>query len=237
MKKISIALAFMVSGFCFSQDTIQKQPLQTKIFSFSPISKKVANVNGLVFGIGLDFMDSSVERKINGINFEANPLLPLIFMFAEPDRHGFSQGADVVINGFDFSTGRIGTENSVQVNGLNISGLNIGYCFNGFSAAGSYTYSTKLNGLHIAGIATTSEEMKGASIALFNTTDYGYGLQIGGGNFCEEKLVGLQIGILNQAHTKIGLQIGLINIAQKNKGLQVGLWNINNKRSMPFINW
>jgi hypothetical protein len=92
------------------------------------------------------------------------------------------------------------------------------------------------------------------------------GIQVGTGNFCQEKSIGLQIGGGNESasHTGLqlalynkamaisaglqisivnigedfrGVQIGLINKTQNLRGLQIGLVNVNGKRFLPFMNW
>jgi len=53
----------------------------------------------------------------------------------------------------------------------------------------------KSNGIQIAGLLNEATYSNGIQIALSNSTEYMTGLQIGGANYANEKMVGLQIGI------------------------------------------
>lgn len=190
----------------------------TRLFSFSPISKKVSQVNGMAFGIGHNYKNDEAFAIINGLNLEVNPVTAIIFLLPKSPQP--AEHASVIVNGLHLSTG--GFLSDGAINGVGISAFDVTAWANGVSVTGLFTISRNLNGVHISGISIDSENGAGLLIAPFNE----------GGNF-----TGLQIGALNGGKTVTGLQIGLWNKAEKLKGLQVGLWNKNGKRSLPFINF
>ncbi len=225
------------SIFCFGQDTLKiaTDTLETRIFIFTPRSKKVSKVNGLTFGLGVNsiIVEESSIKKINGINLEVNPISILLMMFADPSRINFSENPDYSGNGLNISSGNF---NNARINGLNISCFNMSNSNNGISISGFYNYSKKINGLHISGLSNYSEKSNGLNISLFNESETMNGLQIGARNQ-SNNINGLQIGLYNKSVNHIGIQIGLFNFTNKIKGLQLGFWNVNGKRSMPFLNF
>lgn len=237
MKNKVLLIAMIFSVFGFSQDTLKiaTDTLETRIFSFTPRSKKVSKVNGLTFGLGVNCLldDNSSIKKINGINIEVNPVSLLVVLFADPDKVSWTGNADFVLNGLNISSG---TNNNAIINGMNISLFNISNTNNGVSINGFYNYSKDLNGLHISGIANSCENSNGLLMAIINNSDILKGIQIGGFNKSVDSK-GLQIGLYNKSVNHIGIQIGLFNFTNKMKGLQLGFWNINGKRSMPFLNF
>jgi hypothetical protein len=214
--KIRMLMVLCFIGYnAFAQSTAGDE---TRIFSLTPISKKVTQVNGLAFGVGHDFKNDDARAVINGLNLEINPVIAVIFL--APKAPEPQENADIVTNGVHISTG--GFLGKGTVNGLGISAYNVTVASNGVSVTGLFNISKSLNGVHLAGISLEAERGAGLYIAPFND----------GGDF-----TGLQLGALNGGKTITGLQIGLINKANVTRGLQIGLWNVNDKRSLPFINW
>lgn len=220
-------IIFSMGSTLIAQDSLkikQNEVIEThsQIFSLSPISKKVHQVNGLVFGAG--FFDSEYIKKqtINGINLEVNPsiLAAPVFIVYLPKiisntELSYKISDSIVtnknitlklkINGLNISSGQF--LNDTDVNGLSITG---------------FTMFDYFNGLNIAPLFTFSKEMNGVSISLLNTFN---------------TTRGISLGLVNRTYELKGLQIGLYNASNQNKGLQIGFWNTNSKRSMPFINW
>jgi len=190
----------------------------TRVFSFTPISKNNVEVNGMAIGLG-NLWNREHEVKINGLNLELNPLTPLIILFLDPEKVPNDKALQKY-NGLHLSTA--GFMGQVAHNGVAISAYHVTYETNGLSITCLYNVSKTLNGLHISGIANSTE--KGAGI-LISAANYG------------ETFTGLQLGIYNHSENFTGIQIGLFNRTKKLSGLQLGLWNINEKRSLPIINW
>lgn len=67
-----------------------------------------------------------------------------------------------------------------------------------------------------------------------DTTLVGLGIGVLG-NRSQGAVVGMQIGIFNQARDVYGLQIGVCNIAKSLHGVQLGLVNINKDGPLPFF--
>ena len=241
MKTKFLLVLVLVTNFISAQDSFPVPNYETyethsQIFSLSPISKKVDNINGLVFGVG-HYQNRHIEKQtINGINVDVNPIglgIP-IFIIYLPEI--ISKGTflsriesdsivkidtnypKIQMNGLNVSAGCFFT--NASINGLNISLLNR---FN------------KMNGISVAPIGTQANVMNGFSIGIYNGFNNSNGLSIGIVNESMQ-LKGIQLGIYNSAHSLKGIQIGIFNRSRK-KGLQLGIWNVNNKRSMPFINW
>ncbi|WP_409417342.1 LA_2272 family surface repeat-containing protein [Flavobacterium sp. PS2] len=243
---ILVSLLFGFGGI-YAQDTIGIQAIDSvaqhsKIFSLSPISKKVDQVNGLVFGLG-HINNKNIERQtINGINIEANPAPAAGVLYAfmmlmhiddviknnkikviknsEEDYkiRNVNYTPDLKLNGLNLSSGCFFTTTSM--NGLNISAGNKFNDFNGFSVTILGTIADNQNGLSI-GVYNANNDLIGSTIGVYNQS---------------YELKGLHLGVFNQAQINRGLQIGVFN-KSNSKGFQLGLWNINNKRSMPFLNW
>ncbi|KIC00881.1 hypothetical protein OA88_16955 [Flavobacterium sp. JRM] len=248
MKTSILVFLFFTFGFIHAQDTIQIHTVDSvkthsQIFSLSPISKKVDQVNGLVFGLG-HINNKNIERQtINGINIEANPapaagalyaFMSLIYLpeiiknnkkynvVKEPNEvykiKNMSYTPYLKLNGLNLSTGCFFTTTSM--NGLNISAGNKFNDFNGFSVTVLGTIADNQNGLSI-GIYNANNDLTGSTIGVYNQS---------------YELKGLHLGVFNQAQINKGLQVGVFN-KSNSKGFQLGLWNVNNKRSMPFLNW
>ncbi len=212
MKTKLLMLLLFLNSLGFAQGRAQ-------VFSFTPLSKNVVEVNGLALGIG-HWLGSQNGATINGINIEINPVSPFFILLQDPSKGARSGESSVDVNGLHIAVG--GFNGNGSVNGLGISVYNIGYACNGVSITGLYNNSDTLNGLHISGIANKAGNGVGVTIAPINTADQ-YG--------------GLQVGLYNSVDSFTGVQIGLFNRSKEMKGLQVGLWNRNGKRSLPFINW
>jgi hypothetical protein len=231
MKINQILLLFLVmlTGFAHAQT----DSLHNQVFSLTPVSPKVDKVNGMAFGIGHIFTDK-LPKKVNGLNLEVNPLVPLFLMFQDWERVD-NDSLKMNMNGLHLSNG--GFSGGVQLNGVGISVYNVGYASNGFSITGFYNVAKHLNGVHIAGLYNDADTAKGLFVAAINDADNFGGMRVGikNGSLYSK---GLDIGLFNLNATEMhGLQIGLFNRAGKCKGLQIGIWNINDERSLPFINW
>lgn len=207
--------------------------LHSRVFSFSPASRKVEKVNGMSLGIGHSWSDRT-PKKINGLNVEVNPATPLIILFQDPDRV-HHDSLQMTVNGLHLSAG--GFAGKVKLNGVGVSVYNIAYATNGFTVTGLYNVNIKLNGLHISGLSNSAEAAKGLLIAGVNNADDFGGACIGVYNR-SVNTKGLSMGVVNINEDKMaGLQIGVFNKTGNSRGVQIGLWNVNSKRSLPFINW
>ena len=241
MKTFCLAFATLISSFGFSQSAVKNDSLKSQIFSLSPISKKVQQVNGLVFGVGHCENKFVAIQTINGLNLEANPapaagaiigMLVLIHLPELIKNHNAQNKPDSVrykiqnynclskikLNGINISSGCFFT--NVSMNGLNISAGNKFDNFNGISIAPLGTISDNFNGFSV-GIINCSNNLKGFSVGVLNQS------------YC---LNGLQVGIVNKANFSKGVQIGIFN-KSINNGFQLGFWNKNKNRSLPFINF
>lgn len=244
MKTKILALIFLFSINGFSQDSLQVPKLRAQLFSLSPISKKVDNVNGLTFGIGHIDNKKIVSQTINGMNLEVNPApaagalmafmaimyLPDVIKANKRDKSievederfmkikDWTTTPHLKLNGINLSTGCFFTTTSM--NGLNISLGNKFNNFNGISLAPLGTLAGKQNGLSV-GIINGNNQLSGATFGIYNQS---------------QDLNGLHFGIINRAKRNDGLQVGVYN-KSFSKGFQLGIWNVNSKRSLPLINW
>lgn len=235
-----LTLFFSMHGYCQDSNLIVKH---TQIFSLSPISKKVDNVNGLVFGIG-HFDNRNIQSQtINGLNVEINgaPIAGAFIGFIsivylpeiiknnkKPDSliktgefikiKKWDSNLKLKLNGINLTTGCFFT--SASMNGLNVSLANKFDDFNGLSLAVLGTMALNQNGISI-GLFNGNNNLKGMTIGVMNSS---YNLK------------GSQFGVINYCKDNHGIQIGIFN-RSFSKGLQVGIWNVNHKRAMPFINW
>lgn len=243
MKAKILAMLILFSMKGFSQDTLEIPKLRSQLFSLSPISKKVNEVNGLVFGIGHIDNKRIASQKINGINIEVNPapaagaLVAFISLMYLPEIIEKNKVSDSLkntedyykikdmkhtpnlkLNGLNISSGCFFTTTSM--NGLNISVGNKFKDFNGTSITALGTIASSQNGFSM-GIYNRNNNLTGSSVGLYNQS---YDLK------------GVHIGLINRTRKNNGLQIGVFN-QSNSKGLQLGVWNVNNKRSLPFFNW
>ena len=231
MKINQLVLLLLVTLTGFAQQ--QNDSLHTQIFSLSPVSSKVDVVNGMAFGIGHIFTEK-FPKKVNGLNLEINPLVPLVLMFQDWERVD-NDSLKMTMNGLHLSAG--GFSGGVKLNGVGVSVYNVSYASNGFSVTGFYNVAKHINGVHISGLYNGADAASGLFIAAINDADDFTGMRIGVKNGSEYSK-GLNIGLVNLNEAEMhGVQIGLFNKAGKCKGLQIGVWNINSKRSLPFINW
>ena len=248
-----VSILLMFSGFCFGQgksikndSILTNQPIvvdgkeinlnyfrwksdknlrndSIKIFSLSPISKKVKEVNGFALGVG-HYKNQNIKlQSVNGLNIEASPLSVYLFTFGinvpfESIFVGINDNAIsntaffddeektyIKINGLNISSG--GFMGGAEMRGINISIFSAMNKMNGFSVGGILS-SKSFNGLSISGLANLSDS----------------------GN-------GVQIGTSNVSRQHKGIQIGLFNNSKSLRGVQFGLWNTNGKRKLPLLNW
>lgn len=244
---ILVSLLFGFGGI-YAQDTIRIQTIDSvaqhsKIFSLSPISKKVNKVNGLALGVGHVENRHIKSQTINGINIEANPVpaagalyafMCLMYIDKVIENHkkedalksteedykikNMNYTPYLKLNGLNVSSGCFFTTTSM--NGLNISAGNKFNNFNGLSVTVLGTIADNQNGISI-GLYSANNNLAGSAIGVYNKS---------------YQLNGLHVGIFNKAKINKGLQIGVFN-KSNSKGFQLGLWNVNNKRTMPFLNW
>lgn len=233
-KFLILFLSISISGF--SQENVGNDSLKTVLFSFTPRTKKVQKINGLAIGLGYDLFEKNTIKKVNGLNIEVNPLVPLFILFDDPGRRGFAEQPTIKINGLSLGTGHSITQENIAFTGVAVALSNSGYSCNGISVNGFYNFSTKMNGLHVSGIANVCKNMNGLSVAFANSSEKLNGIQVGALNDADY-FKGIQLGLYNHSTKYKGIQIGLVNKTKSQQGLQVGFWNINNKRSFPFLNW
>lgn len=194
-----------------------------KIFSLSPISKRVNKVNGFALGVG-HYENKNIKlQTINGLNVEASPLSIALFSISinVPFESLFVGINDNVISNVAFFDDY--TDTYIKINGLNISsgGFTGGAELRGINIS-IISGMNKMNGFSIGGILNT-KSFSGLSISgLANISDYGNGVQVGPSN-------------VSRKHN--GIQIGLFNNSKELRGMQFGLWNTNGKRKLPFFNW
>lgn len=214
---LGIAVFFINVNQNFAQE-IKTDSLRTQIFSLSPLSKKVGQVNGMVLGVGI--WEDERPIKINGLNFEVHPLAILGLLMFDPDKVEPSNSSNIYLNGLNISGGSYG---AYHIKGISINAMNISHITDGLGISISYNVLQKANGVHVTGIYNYIENGNGLFIAsIYNNI---------------EELNGLSIGTINRTEINKGLQIGIVNINKSKKGFQLGLWNINEKRTLPFINW
>lgn len=194
-----------------------------KIFSLSPISRRVNKVNGFVLGAG-HYENTNIKlQTINGLNIEASPLSLVLFTISiNVPFESFLVGInDNVISNVAFFDDC--TASYIKINGLNISsgGFMGGAELRGVNIS-IISGMNKMNGFSVGGILNT-KSFSGVSISgLANISDLGNGIQIGSSN-------------VSRRHN--GIQIGLFNNSKELRGMQFGLWNTNGKRKLPFFNW
>jgi len=216
IKILVVLLVFSATVFA------QQDHLKTTLFSFTPKTNGVQEVNGLAIGLGLNMSEKNSIQKINGLNIEINPLSIFILMFDDPERRGLLNPPTVSVNGLSIGTGHSNMNENIAYSGVAISLFNAGYSCNGISVNGICNYTSQLNGIHLSGISNMSKSANGMFVAFSNYS---------------ENMNGIQIGFLNKTQNFNGLQIGIFNKSTTQKGIQIGFWNSNKKRSMPFINW
>ncbi|MEN2414129.1 LA_2272 family surface repeat-containing protein [Flavobacterium mesophilum] len=194
-----------------------------KIFSLSPISKRVNKVNGFVLGVGHYENQNIKLQTVNGLNVEASPLSLVLFTYCinVPFESIFVGINDNAISNVAFFDDLRKTY--IKINGVNLSsgGFMGGAEFRGINVS-IISAMNKMNGFSVGGILNT-KSFAGVSISgLANLSDFGSGIQI---------------GVSNVSRRHNGVQIGLFNNSKNLRGMQFGLWNTNGKRRLPFVNW
>jgi hypothetical protein len=194
-----------------------------KIFSLSPISRRVNKVNGFALGVG-HYENAKINlQTINGLNVEASPLSAVLFTISiNVPFESFLVGInDNVISNVAFFDDYKATY--IRINGLNIS-------------SGGFTGGAELRGVNVS-IISGMNKMNGFSIGgILNTKSFS-GVSISGLANISDSGNGIQIGPSNVSRKHDGIQIGLFNNSKDLRGMQFGLWNTNGKRKLPFINW
>lgn len=222
------AISLFFGIFTLAQNLSDSQT-KSQIFTINP-SSTPKNTNGINVGV----LDDYDNQKINGLNFQLNPI-SLIYLLIPRAIEVPANGQETVsVNGIHISTG--GMLTGKKLNGVGISMYHIAQETNGITINGFNNNSGKLNGLHVSLINNTAVSGSGMLVSLSNSAVDFKGIQVGGSNE-NEKGKGLQIGILNRAKKFKGAQIGLVNKNTNGRSFQVGFWNRNSKRSLPFINF
>lgn len=195
-----------------------------KIFSLSPISRRVKQVNGFALGVGHYDNHNIKFQEINGLNIEANPISLALISFGlnVPFEAIFAGINDNSISNASFINDSQPTY--IRVNGLNISsgGFLKGAEMNGFNIS-VFTGMNTMNGLSLNAAVIGTDSFNGLCISgIANITEYGNGAQI---------------ALSNVSRNHKGIQVGLFNHSRNLRGIQLGLWNTNGKRKLPLINW
>ena len=195
----------------------------TRYFSFSPISRRVGAVNGLVLGVGHFENHRIACQKVNGLNLEITPMAAIVNVVA------FNLPIELLVAGiYEGPNAKLFFDSPdrtyIRVDGVNLS-------------TGGFMGGAQCRGVNMS-VLTFMNEMKGVSFSLeaFGAITFS-GVSISGlGNTCEYGK-GVQIAVSNLSRNHKGVQIGLFNNSKNLRGMQFGLWNTNGKRKLPFINW
>ncbi|MFB9078495.1 LA_2272 family surface repeat-containing protein [Flavobacterium procerum] len=194
-----------------------------KVFSLSPISRRVNKVNGFALGVGHYENQKIKLQTINGLNVEASPSSLVLFTISinVPFESILVGINDNVIKNVAFFYAEVDT--NIKINGLNIS-------------SGGFTGGAELRGINIS-VISGMNKMNGFSIGgILNTKSFS-GVTISGLANLSDSGNGIQIGSSNVSRRHNGIQIGLFNNSKDLRGMQFGLWNTNGKRKLPLINW
>ncbi|MBW8524340.1 hypothetical protein K0U91_10045 [Chryseobacterium chendengshani] len=210
--KLSI-IALCISLIIFGQESLK---IKSSLLTVNP-QKIIRNTNG--FNVGI--LDDYQKQRINGINFQINPLTLLYPLIPQAISVPTENKSTVTVNGLHLSTG--GMMDGKKLNGLGISMYHHSRTTNGFSVNFFNNTSGDLNGFHISGFANSSEKGIGLNMAFLGNDSNDF--------------KGLQISMCNESEKMRGVQIGLVNKTKNLRGLQFGLWNVNEKRKFPIINW
>lgn len=194
-----------------------------KIFSLSPISKRVNKVNGFALGVGHYENQKIKLQEVNGLNIEASPLSVALFTYClnvpfEAIFVGINDNAISNVAFFDDFQ-----QTYIKMNGLNLS-------------SGGFMGGAELRGINIS-IFSGMNIMNGFSIGgILNAKSFS-GVSISGLANLSDRGNGVQIGMSNVSRKHNGIQIGLFNNSKDLRGMQFGLWNTNGKRKLPILNW
>ncbi|MBW7676054.1 LA_2272 family surface repeat-containing protein [Chryseobacterium chendengshani] len=210
--KLSI-IALFISLIIFGQESLK---IKSSLVTLNP-QKIIRNTNG--FNVGI--LDDYQKQRINGINFQINPLTLFYPLIPQAISVPTENKSTVTVNGLHFSTG--GMMDGKKLNGLGISMYHHSRTTNGFSVNFFNNTSGDLNGFHISGFANSSEKGIGLNMAFLGNDSNDF--------------KGMQISMCNESEKMRGVQIGLVNKTKNLRGLQFGLWNVNEKRKFPIINW
>lgn len=222
--KLFLIIAMIFNSLVFCQDSLKVNEQKVRLIAVTPLNDDITKVNGLAVGLGFDPKyllkddDLTELQTVNGLNLEVNPLGLIYWFFYNPS--GFEHQQLIKVNGLNLSLA--GYLRGISHNGISLSMYNYGHTMNGVMGSLISFDIEKARGVFFATMNVSSREMKGLSIAPFNSA---------------EVLRGVQIGFYNNNSDGKGLQIGLVNRSKKMKGLQIGFWNKNGKRTLPLINF
>jgi len=211
--KLSI-IALFISLMIFGQDSIK---IKSSFITVNPQNKHIRNTNG--FNVGI--LDDYQKQKINGLNFQINPLSLLYPLIPQAISVPTEAKSTVTVNGLHLSTG--GMMDGEKLNGVGISMYHHSRITNGLSVNFFNNTSGNLNGVHISGFANSSEKGNGLNMAFVENYS--------------DNFKGMQVSMFNESKRLRGIQIGIINKAKNLRGFQFGLWNVNENRKFPIINW
>lgn len=223
-----ITVSLLLGIFIYGQELAESK-MKSQIVTFNP-SQIPKNTTGINVGI----LDQYENQKINGLNFQLNPISLIYLLIPQEIQVPKEDSGTVSINGIHLSTG--GMLEGKVLNGIGISMYHIAEKTNGITVNGFNNNSGKLNGLHVSLISNSAVSGNGMLVSLSNTADDFSGIQVGGSNQNSQGK-GLQVGIVNRGERFKGAQIGLVNKNTNGRSFQIGFWNKNSKRTMPLINF
>lgn len=222
-KLLATMIAFTLSlvpaaSQIFKADTLSNQnakiskPLKTRNgIWFTPVSRNT-RINGMALGLWAMPMDDAIDTmEINGINISIEPLSLTFFSFyaiAGTVSSLFESRKGSVLFNKDVFVDSLSSD-PLKINGLSISGGQIGDITNGISLNLGATFSTTMNGMSVSTVMNGHYSFKGVLIA----------------------------GLRNKTTTGSGLQIGLINTCRDGNLVQIGLINRIGKRIVPIMNF
>ena len=210
MKKTILILIIFVSINTFSQEYNKKTRYLLGTFHTQ---------NTTINGVSLGVFTSGKYVKTNGIRLETPGIGFIAFMANNsliPNRE-----TTEIVNGINISSGTIG---NVSYNGITLAlVVQNGTVSNGIAIAGMWNAMGISNGIQASVLLNETTTSKGVQISIGNNTDIMKGIQIGGANYANKEMKGIQVGLYNES--------------KKTKGIQIGLWNVNEKRKLPILNW
>lgn len=231
-------------------DALDCYPLQVSLAPAAQIIPKEKSICGLrldlpwgenksVSGIDLGILNQaeSVQGiEIGGVNW----------LTSEDMSWGVQVGALNFVGNAPFSGIQLGIGNLSNIYGSNLQTANViqtslanlaTYNVNGIQVAFLVNGAVNVNGLQASIFANgTKKDLNGIQFSYFlNAAKAVNGIQVGilAGNVAENKLNGIQIGVVNGAEEVNGVQIGIINMCEQLKGLQIGVINILTAKHTP----
>jgi hypothetical protein len=220
MVKLKIAALCVLTLLLFFVNSSHSQSLPTKTITRNVIWFTPAKSNTTINGLAMGLMVTPNGLKINGLNFDIDPLALYLGMLAIygtiESPFNRSKGDSSNYPDWDeFSSRRVfpdsisGETASIKGVSLSLGGLAWNANISGVALNGIIGFSSKMQGLEITGFVNLHYSFKGVMIA----------------------------GLRNKVTTGTGLQVGLINTCKKGRVVQIGLVNRIGRRTLPFINF